>query len=347
MKCVSVIGHFGFGKKLLNGQTIKTKIITDELERQLGYDEVLKIDTHGGRISNLIKAPFLTYKALKKAKNVIIFPAHNGLRILVPLLIFWKSFFKNRKLHYVVIGGWLPEFIKNRKRLSKKLKCFDQVYVETKTMKAALEKQDFGNISIMPNCKDLKILEESELVYSDKEPYKLCTFSRVMREKGIEDAINAVRALNEQLGRPVYTLDIYGQIDSNQMEWFNNLKTSFPEYVCYRGVVDYDKSVEVLKRYFSLLFPTFYEGEGFAGTLLDAMAAGIPIIASDWKYNSEIINENNGVIFETRNTESLANAIKTMNSVDQRAIKKKCLKEARKYLPQYTVKCLMDQICGR
>ena len=39
----SVLGHFGEGKNLLNGQTIKTKIVTEELENQLGAENVLKI----------------------------------------------------------------------------------------------------------------------------------------------------------------------------------------------------------------------------------------------------------------------------------------------------------------
>ena len=48
MKKVCVIGHFGFGENLLNGQTIKTKIVTKELDKQFGADQVVKIDTHGG-----------------------------------------------------------------------------------------------------------------------------------------------------------------------------------------------------------------------------------------------------------------------------------------------------------
>ena len=31
---ISVLGHFGEGVKLLNGQTVKTKIITEELQNQ-------------------------------------------------------------------------------------------------------------------------------------------------------------------------------------------------------------------------------------------------------------------------------------------------------------------------
>ena len=32
MKKACVLGHFGFGKELLNGQTVKTKMVADELE---------------------------------------------------------------------------------------------------------------------------------------------------------------------------------------------------------------------------------------------------------------------------------------------------------------------------
>lgn len=123
------------------------------------------------------------------------------------------------------------------------------------------------------------------------KPLPLCTFSRVMKEKEIEDVVNAVKTVNEHFGRTVYTLDIYGQVDSAQTEWFNELKSIFPSYIKSGEPVPFDKSVEVLKNCFALLFPTYYEGEGFAGTLLDAVAAGVPVIASDWRYNPEIVNE--------------------------------------------------------
>ena len=48
-KIVGVIGHFGYGKNLVNGQTIKTKIITDELKKILGEDNVETIDSSIGR----------------------------------------------------------------------------------------------------------------------------------------------------------------------------------------------------------------------------------------------------------------------------------------------------------
>ena len=70
MKKITIIGHFAFGLEYLDGQTVKTKIIADELCRRYGKDQIEKIDTHGG-IKILLKAPFQIFHALKNSKNVI------------------------------------------------------------------------------------------------------------------------------------------------------------------------------------------------------------------------------------------------------------------------------------
>jgi glycosyltransferase involved in cell wall biosynthesis len=205
-------------------------------------------------------------------------------------------------------------------------------------MKKALEEKGFANVFVMPNCKELNVLTEEELVYSKAEPFKLCTFSRVCKQKGIEDAVKAVIEANEHFGRTVYTLDIYGQVDSNEIEWFANLKTTFPEYVQYGGLVPFDKSVEVLKDYYALLFPTYYEGEGFAGTILDAYAAGIPVIASDWKYNAEIVKVGEtGFLHEAKNAKELTQLLLEMFEKNLILVKKNCLKEAKKYSPEIVI----------
>lgn len=342
---VSVLGHFGRGETLLNGQTVKTKIITEELQRRLGRKQVLKIDTRGGW-KTFIKAPFQVFFALKYSRNILIFPAQNGLRVYAPLLSFFRFFFKNRKLHYVVIGGWLPDFLTKRRTLTKVLKKFDGIYVETATMKDTLENLDLKNVFIMPNCKKLNILKENELVYPQGVPYRLCTFSRVMREKGIDDAVEAVIKVNQSFGQTMFSLDIYGQVDENQTEWFETLQKKFPDYIRYRGLVSFDRSVETLKKYFALLFPTYYEGEGFAGTLIDAYSAGVPVIASDWKYNVELVNENVGYVYKARDNVALVELLNAVATDSTMILKKKksCLYEAKKYTVEETIKTLENQL---
>lgn len=343
---ICVIGHLAKGLNLLDGQTVKTKIVTEELQNRFGEEQVLTVDTYGGR-KTLFKSPIQTFRALKKSENVIIFPAHNGLRVYAPLLSFQKRFFKGRKIHYVVIGGWLPRFLKKRRYLAARLKKFDGIYVETSTMKKALEEKGFSNVYVMPNCKNLTVLSPDQLVYPASAPYKLCTFSRVMKEKGIETAVNAVKLVNESLGYQAFSLDIYGQVDSTQTEWFDNLQKNLPDYMRYCGCVDADKSVEVLREYFALLFPTHFYTEGIPGTIIDAYAAGIPVISARWESFSDVVDEGvTGIGYNFDDTEQfqkllfdIAKNPETINS-----IKKNCLKKAQEYTPLTAIQVLVDQI---
>ncbi len=341
MKKLSVIGHFAFGKEFLDGQIIKTKTITKELENQLGSDQVLKFDTHGGR-KVAFKSPFQVVKALRNAFNVVIFPSRNGVRVYVPLLNFFRLFFKKRKIHYVVIGGWLPKLLKTQKGLLKKLNKFEGVYVETNTMKIALENIGLTNVFVMPNCKKLNVLKENELVYSKSEPYKLCTFSRVCKQKGIEDAVNAVIYANEHFGRTVYSLDIYGQIDKNETGWFENLQKTFPDYIKYSGIVPYNQSVEVLKDYFALLFPTRFYTEGLPGTIIDAFSAGLPIISSKWLHYADVLDDSVSIGYDFKNVEQFKSILLDENLNNKlNDLKKNCLKKADCYTPIKVVKELM------
>ncbi len=343
MYLVSIIGHFGKNKVSLDGQTIKTKIVTEEIEKQIGSNKVYKIDTFGGKKA-IPKLFFKAIGALRKSKNIIIMPAHNGLKFFAPILTFFNKFYK-RKLFYVVIGGWLSEYLDGKKSLEKKLKKFDGVFVETETMKRALNQKGFTNVVVVSNCKDLDILSVDQLVCPNSSPYKLCTFSRVCKEKGIEDAINAVISVNKHFGKTVYSLDIFGAIDNGQQDWFKNLQNIFPDYIRYKGEVDFDKSVGTLKDYFALLFPTKYFTEGVPGTIIDAFAAGVPVISSQWESCYDILSEKTALIYPFNDNKGLLNILLDTNLVSKVLnLKQNCIKEAKKYLPSEQIVNIISQM---
>lgn len=111
MKKVSIIGHFGLGVETYDGQTIKTKIVANQIIQWFGEQQICLHDTHGG-IRFLIRSPFVALKQLIEAENIIIMPGENGLKI-IPLLLTFINVLFSRKLYYVVIGGWLSTFAKN------------------------------------------------------------------------------------------------------------------------------------------------------------------------------------------------------------------------------------------
>ena len=161
-----------------------------------------------------------------------------------------------------------------------------------------------------------------------------------------EDAVNAVKQINEEMGKAVYTLDIYGQVDTGQSQWFDDLKASFPSYVNYCGVVNYDKSVDVLKDYFALLFPTHYYTEGIPGTIIDAYAAGVPVIAAKWESYSDIIDYRTGIGYGFWSENGLKENLLKIVNIPAMLLDKKlqCLVEAERYKPENVVGILIERM---
>ena len=338
LKKVGICGHFEVDNPTSSGQIIKTRIFTEKLIRQFGKNQVMTVDSSGGvkAMPRMLKE---SWNLFKNCENIIFLPAYKGLRIFAPTYIFYNKFF-HRKIHYVVIGGWLDRFIDKHKWLAGELRQFTGIYVETTTMKKALEKRGFKNVVVMPNFKNLEILKPEELLYTIEQPYKLCTFSRVMKEKGIEDAIAAVKAVNEKSGHVVYSLDIYGQVDGGYKEKFGKLQELFPDYVKYKGLVPYDKSVKVLKNYFALLFPTQFYTEGIPGTIIDAYAAGVPVISSEWESFTDVIDDNvTGIGYEFANNEELIKVLENIaaNPFLILSMKKNCLLKAEEFTAEQAI----------
>lgn len=347
MSAVSIIGNFGSRGNELNGQTVKTKIVSKQLVSAFGKDQVKIFDT-SERLKTLLTAPYIAFAALCRSRDVVIFPAHNAVRVFVPLLVLFQNLFNNRRIHYVVIGGWLPSFIVNKPVLRHCLHKVFMIYAETHSMESDLERMGYSkNVSYMPNCKALQIIGEDELSLSSVEPLRLCTFSRVWSMKGVSDAVDAVKAINENNDRIVYSLDIYGMVEKGEEQWFNDLQSGFPKYIRYCGAVPFDGSVGVLKNYFGLLFPTRCPGEGIPGTIIDAYAAGLPVISSLYPNYGEVVDDGvTGLGYKFCDISSLIILLDEIANNPNKILelKRNCLKKAKSFQPDSVVKVLIDNI---
>lgn len=344
MKKVAIIGSMSTGSGSLNGQTVKTKVLIKELCREYGEEQLYLINT-SGKVRKILVFLHIIY-ALFCCSNIIILPAENGLRIIVPFLTFFNTLF-NRSLHYDVIGGWLPKFLESRPNLKSKLKGFSGIYVETDNMKNALEIQGLDNVFVLPNCKELIIVDGQSITIQSEKIIRFATFSRVMKAKGIEDAAKAIRYANALQGNETFHLDVYGFVEPSETSWFEALQKEYQLEMTYKGLIPFNKSTEVLQQYYGLLFPTYYSGEGFAGTLIDAFAAGLPVIASDWKYNTEIVFDGkDGIIVPIKDATKLAGAILwSHNHVEEwHQFKENVVKKAYSYLPPNALVALKKNI---
>ena len=331
---LGICGHFGSSENI-NGQMVKTKILTEELTAWFGKNEVAVVDTFGWK-RHPVGLFFSCVRLAFRCRNILIMPAGSGIRILAPLFAVLCRVLK-RKLHFSTIGGWLPAFLTSHRWMKGFLKMMNAVYVETESIKKQLEKNGISNAVYMPNFKNIPLIEPASLPGNFTEPYPLCCFSRVKREKGILDAVNGVKKANIIAGRTVFTLDIYGSIDEDFRKDFEEAVTENSSFVKYRGVADYGKTTDILKNYFALLFPTYYSGEGFPGTIIDAFSSGLPVIATDWLYNSEIVSDKRtGIIYginEDERDECLAAVLEKIaeNPGLVTGMRRECLAEAEKY----------------
>lgn len=349
---IAIIGHFGGEENFLDGQTVKTKILYQELLKHTNW-RILKVDTYFKRTAPInfkrtapIKLLGQLMLALLTTKDIIIITSQNGRRFFFPIL-FIASKILGLRVYHDVIGARLPRFALEYPAFKKYLNSFQVNWVETMSLKRQLENIGVLNCEVVPNFKRLSVISNQEICYHSAEPYKMCTFSRVMREKGIQDAVEAVKTVNAHLGRTVCTLDIYGQVDPAQLEWFEQLQKTFPEFVCYRGLVPFDKSVEVLKDYFALLFPTHFDTEGIPGTIVDAYAAGVPVIAAKWESFSDVVEDGvSGYGYTLGSQSELEEKLEFICQHPEQwnAMRSSCLEEAKKYRPEELIKIIIDRM---
>lgn len=329
----TVFGHYAYGAQATDGQTVKTRSLYQALVNRYTANTVGVYDTHSWK-QRPLKLLWGCFKAAFSSKSVILLPAHNGVMVFIPLFYF-LSLLLRFKVYYVVIGGWIIGMAGRKVLLRYALKRISGIYVETKTAKKELESMGFSNVKIMPNFKYIPEANIADLPHFYHEPLRLCTFSRVMQKKGIEDAIEAICKINEKYKRVVYELDIYGKIDDDYDVDFSRLMSESPIYVNYRGIIDYSQSYTALKDYYFLLFPTLFFTEGVPGTIVDAYAAGVPVIASKWESFSDIVDESiTGYGYDFKNSDSLHLVLEECMNVEVgMSMKAACLEKAKLFTP--------------
>jgi glycosyltransferase involved in cell wall biosynthesis len=121
--------------------------------------------------------------------------------------------------------------------------------------------------------------------FSERSYTGRCVFiGQVKKEKGIFDIVDALR------GRADVNCDFYGPILERDREAFL-AEISKSENLRYRGVLEPARVLGALRSYDVLLLPTYHSGEGYPAVIMEAFAAGIPVVASRWLSIPELIED--------------------------------------------------------
>lgn len=329
---IGVIGHFGGENQCVDGQTVKTKTLTDGLREKYPEDfQITEVDTYYVRRK---PARFWgdLFRCLRTCPAVVVLLSRKGRGVLFPVLGVAARLF-GVKVYHCAIGGRLGRETREKRGWKSILNRFQVNWVEGKCLAEELQQLGVTNAVYQPNFKLLEPLEPAQL-HRAGSPLRFCTFSRVMKEKGISDAIEAVQSVNRAAGAPVALLDIYGPVSENYRQEFEEKLAGAKDCARYCGVIDPNRSVDALRQDDLLLFPTTYWQEGVPGTIIDAFAAGLPVIARDWRYCKEMItHQGNGLVYESDRPDQLVVwiqwAVEHPEEVDR--MRPACLEAARGY----------------
>lgn len=284
---VLVLGFFGYENNQIDGQTIKTREIFNLVNDKLDSTNVFYFDTQSLRSNKLL---FLKlFVLLFKVNKILYLPGKNNLQSFFPVLSTVCKILK-KDLIYIVVGGWLVEFLNSNRKFIEGLKRCKCILVETSFLKEnLLKKYNISNVLLFPNFRQHNFVPK--LSACDENNFKIVFMARIMLEKGIDYIFNFAKSIDDNDLANRISIDFYGQINKSDEQYFLSNVAKF-RFMSYKGVVEPKAVFETVSHYDLLVLPTFYEGEGFPGTIIDSYIAGVPVLVSNWKQLPEFVEIN-------------------------------------------------------
>ena len=153
----------------------------------------------------------------------------------------------------------------------------------------------------------------SELPCKTYSPFKLLFVGSLNKRKGIIDLLQALSELDD----PEITLDICGgKVDDSIRKEFDLLCDELGDRIRFNGYVAGDRKRELFEESNVIVLPSY--GEGMPIVLMEAMATGCGIIATNVGCIPEIVTSQNGILIAPGNVKELCGAIRLLKENRQR-----------------------------
>ena len=328
------IGAVNHGNRALCGETAKNQALITHLSK-LGC-RIVMIDTFGWKRTPRVLLRVIYHLLVNRERTLIISAATNSVYKLIKLI---RIFPRKGIAYYFVVGGNFAQCMHNGRYSSEPYKLFTKIFVQGKQMVNSLQESGLTNVEYLPNFRSFPG-SAGEVDYNGilgaHRVIKLVFVSRIHESKGVFLLLNAMEQANTKnylLDR--YTVEFWGPIDHTIEAHFRSRLESLPN-AHYMGVLDTQSvhGYSTLSQYDAMIFPTHWVGEGFPGVVIDAFVAGLPILASKWNLNTEIIEDGVlGILFEPKDETALVQAlVRVINDPELlRAMSHRCKEESLKY----------------
>ena len=297
---VLVLGSFGYDRNQLDGQTIKTRQVYQLLK-----------ENYSGKVDyfctlSLRKKPYLFpvlfYKILASQTVVTIYASSGGFQTMVPR-VFKLTRLLSKRMLYVAIGSTqvdciegVGNYTKRRNDLLEISRQMEGFLAETEMVKETLvNKYHFTNVDVFPNFRYFN--ENIPFSPSNEGTLRLVFMARITPNKGYDVAFEFFKSIEGK--NYDITLDFYGPMDGVCNDEFLSLVDKYKvQGVSYKGILQPEEIYPTLRQYDIMVFPTRIDG--IPGSIIDAYIASLTIIATNWKYAHEIIDDKDENIAENQ-----------------------------------------------
>ncbi len=202
-----------------------------------------------------------------------------------------------------VFGGDLDLRLANApawRRSAAERTCLSGPLVLLQTRHLCRAFQRFPGVRWLPTTRDLAPLPRT----GSNHCTRFLFLSQIKPEKGLLEALAASDRLPAHASLTLHGPTIPGA-------QFGGVHP----HATFAGSVRPADLPRILADHDALVFPTWYEGEGMPGAVIEAMQAGLPVIASNWRSLPElVIDGRNGLLVPPRDVDALSRAMLQLES---------------------------------
>ncbi len=288
--------------------------IIDSSPRRLKDEQTRKISAANFAQAVRILWPFC--RQVISVDQVLIFGS-NGFLLSMASLLLGIAKLTRKPCYLRAFGGSLDRYYSNlrplfRRLLGLTLRHADGLIVETELLYDFFVALIGDKVHLVPGYRSLPALDNPapSSLRGSTEELRLVYLGHVREEKGVLVLLESLRTLDSST-RETHC-DIFGPVYDSFTERFEQELTR-THNATYKGILNPADVIPTLRNYDALVFPSYYEGEGHPGVVIEAMIAGIPVITTAFRSIPELIDDRvNGLLVAPQDAKSLGKAIRTI-----------------------------------
>jgi len=239
------------------------------------------------------------------------------------------------KIPYAVWGQgsdvYLPDgFIKLTSKMV--IKNADSAIALTDDMKKVMQKIYHRDIVVVPNGINIADqLDKPDMKDEAAHGKSILYVGRLESVKGVQYLIRAMKRVHDKI--PDARLIIIGDGKERDMLEALSIQLGIQKYVQIGGEVPHEKVLSFMQQADVFVLPSL--SEGFPMVIIEALACGLPIVASRVGGVPEIItNDTNGYLVEAKDAETIANKIILL--LQDEKLRKKISDNNKQLVKKYT-----------